>query len=148
MILRPAITLDDAKRLLAAAEEHARSLKLDVVIAIMDSGARLMALHRMDGARPGNPDIAIGKATTSALTCRPSSVWERWIDEPHPAYATFPVIASGGGVPIIVDGYCVGSVGVSGAKASEDEAIAVAAIRSVFPDARTARTGEDDVLGS
>jgi uncharacterized protein GlcG (DUF336 family) len=144
--MKPALTLDDAKALLRAGEEAARKNKLEVVIAVMDNGARLIALFRMDGARPGNPDIAMGKATTAAMTCRPTSVWEQWIDGPHKAYATFPIIAAGGGVPIIVDGECVGSVGVSGAKAKEDENIAAAAIRSVFPDARTSRDGEQDVL--
>jgi glc operon protein GlcG len=145
MLMRPALTLDDAKKFLDAGENEARRMKLEVVIAVLDNGARLIALHRMDGARPGNPDIAIRKASTSALTCRPSSVWERWIEGPHKAYATFGLLASGGGVPILIDGYCVGAIGVSGAKAEEDERIAAAAVRQVLPNAKTAREGEEDV---
>jgi len=144
-MMRPVLSLDDAKKIVDAAEAEARRMKLEIVVAVMDSGARLIVLHRMDGARPGNPDIAIGKASTSALTCRPSSVWERWIDGPHKAYATFPFIASGGGIPILIDGFCVGSIGVSGAKAHEDEKIAAAALKLAFPNAKTARAGEEDV---
>lgn len=145
MQMRPALTLDDAKKLLAAAEEEARRNGWDITVAVLDNGGKLIALHRMDGARPGNAEIAIGKATTSAMTCRPSSVWERWIEGPHKAYATFPVLASAGGVPIIIDGHCVGAIGVSGVKAAEDEQVAATAIRRVLPQAKTARDGEEDV---
>ena len=144
MRTKPAITLDDAKIMLAAAEAEAVRNKWEVVIAILNDGGRIVAVHRMDGARPGNDQIAIAKATTSAMTCRPSAVWEKWIDGPHPAYATFPFIAARGGLPIIVDGDLIGSIGVSGVKSVEDEQIAMAAIRAVFPQARNARVGEEN----
>src|SRR5438046_10494335 len=73
MRMKPALTLDDAKRLMAAAEEEAARNKWEVVIAILNDGGRIVAVHRMDGARPGNDDIAIAKATTSAMTCRRSA---------------------------------------------------------------------------
>ena len=144
MRMKPAITLDDAKKLLAAAEAEAARNNWEVVIAILNDGGRIVAVHRMDGARPGNDQIAIAKATTSAMTCRPSAVWEKWIDGPHPAYATFPFIAAQGGLPIIVDGDLVGSIGVSGVKSVQDEQIAMAAIKAVFPQARTTRVGEEN----
>jgi len=144
MRMKPAITLDDAKKLLAAAEAEATRNAWEVVIAILNDGGRLVALHRMDGARPGNDDIAIAKANTSAMTCRPSAVWEKWIDGPHKAYATFPFIAAQGGLPIIVDGDLIGAIGVSGVKSVQDEQIATAAIQAVFPQARTTRLGEEN----
>jgi uncharacterized protein GlcG (DUF336 family) len=144
MRTKAAITLDDAKKMMAAAEAEATRNKWEVVIAILNDGGRMVAVHRMDGARPGNDEIAIAKATTSAMTCRPSAVWEKWIDGPHPAYATFPFIAARGGLPIIVDGDLIGSIGVSGVKSVEDEQIAMAAIQAVFPQARTTRAGEED----
>jgi glc operon protein GlcG len=144
MRMKPAITLDDAKKLLAAAEEEARRNDWEVVIAILNDGGRMVALHRMDGARPGNDQIAIAKATTSAMTCRPSVVWERWIEGRHKAYATFPFIAAQGGIPIIVDGDLIGAIGVSGVKSFEDEQIALAAIKAVFPQAATCRAGEEN----
>ena len=143
MINKPALTLDDAKQLLAAAEEKARQNSWEVVIAVLNDGGRIIAVHRMDGARPGNDDIALAKANTSTMTCRPSAVWERWIENDHKAYATFPLLAAAGGLPIIVDGHLVGAMGVSGVKAVEDEQIAMHAIKTVFPDAATARAGEE-----
>jgi uncharacterized protein GlcG (DUF336 family) len=144
MRMKPAITLEDAKKLLAAAEAEATRNKWEVVIAILNDGGRIVAVHRMDGARPGNDQIAIAKATTSAMTCRPSVVWEKWIEGPHKAYATFPFIAAQGGLPIIIDGDLIGAIGVSGVRSFEDEQIAMAAIRAVFPQAKTAREGEEN----
>jgi uncharacterized protein GlcG (DUF336 family) len=142
--MKPALTLDDAKQMMAAAEAEAVRNNWEVVIAILNDGGRIVAVHRMDGARPGNDDIAIAKATTSAMSCRPSAVWEKWIEGPHKAYATFPFIAAQGGLPIIVDGELVGAIGVSGVKSFQDEQIALAAIKTVFPQAKTARPGEEN----
>jgi glc operon protein GlcG len=144
MRTKPALTLDDAKKLMAAAEQEAVRNKWEVVIAILNDGGRLVMVQRMDGARPGNDEIAIAKAMTSAMTCRPSVVWEKWIEGPHKAYATFPFIAAQGGLPIIVDGDLIGAIGVSGVRSSEDEQIAMTAIKAVFPQAKTVRAGEEN----
>lgn len=144
MRTKPAITLDDAKKMMAAAEAEATRNKWEVVIAILNDGGRIVAVHRMDGARPGNDEIAIAKANTSAMTCRPSAVWERWIEGPHKAYATFPFIAAQGGLPIMIEGELIGSIGVSGVKSVQDEQIALAAIHAVFPQAKTTRAGEEN----
>ncbi len=143
MIMKPALTLDDAKKLLAAAEEEATRQGWEVVISVLNDGGRIIALHRMDGARPGNDDISLGKANTAAMTARPSGVWERWIQNDHKAYATFGLLAAAGGVPIIVDGHLVGAMGVSGVKAVQDEQIALHAINTVFPEAAKARVDEE-----
>jgi len=102
--MKPAMTLADAKTDDGGGRSGSRPQQMGVVIAILNDGGRIVAVHRMDGARPGNDQIAIAKATTSAMTCRPSVVWEKWIEGPHKAYATFPFIAAQGGLPIIVDG--------------------------------------------
>ena len=143
MIMKPALTLDDAKQLLAAAEEEAQRQGWEVVISVLNDGGRIIAVHRMDGAHPGNDDISLGKANTAAMTARPSGVWERWIQNDHKAYATFGLLAAAGGVPIIIDGHLVGAMGVSGVKAIQDEQIALHAINTVFPDAATARVDEE-----
>src|SRR3954469_10711376 len=110
MRTKPAITLDDAKKLLAVAEAEALKHKWEVVIAILNDGGRIVAVHRMDGARPGNDQIAIAKAPTSAVTCRPSVGWEEGSEGPHKAYATFPFLAPQGDLPIIVDGDLIGAI--------------------------------------
>jgi glc operon protein GlcG len=130
--------------MMSAAEEEASRNNWEVVIAILNDGGRIVAVHRMDGARPGNDQIAVAKATTSAMTCRPSAVWEKWIEGPHQAYATFPFLAAQGGLPIIIDGEPVGAIGVSGVKSFEDEQVALCAIRAVFPQAAITRPGEEN----
>ncbi len=142
MRMKPAMTLDDAKVMMAAAEDEANRNNWGVVIAILNEGGRLEALHRLDGARPGNDDIAIGKARTSVMTCRPSVVWEKWIDGKHTARATFPFICAQGGLPILIDGELIGAIGVSSVRADQDEQAAFAAIRAAFSQAATCRAGE------
>ena len=142
MRMKPVLTLDDAKIMLAAGEAEAVRHNWGIVIAILDDNAGLIALHKMDGARPGNPDIAIQKARTSALTQRSSKVWEDWVNNGRPSIATMPVLPMQGGLPIIIDGQCLGSIGVSGVKSDEDELIARVAIHAVFPNAVFVRPGD------
>jgi uncharacterized protein GlcG (DUF336 family) len=142
--MKPAITLDDAKRLLAAAEAEASRNNWGVVIAILNDGGRLVALHRMDGARPGNDDIAIGKARTAVMSCRPSAVWEQWINASHGARSTMGLMAAQGGLPILIDDDIIGGVGVSGVRSEQDEHIALTAIKAAFPQARVTRKGEEN----
>jgi len=61
MRMKPAMTLADAKTMMAAAEAEAARNKWGVVIAILNDGGRIVAVHRMDGARPGNDQIAIAR---------------------------------------------------------------------------------------
>ncbi len=144
MIMKPVLTPGDAKQLLAAAEEEAKRQGWEVVISVLNDGGRIIAVHRMNGARPGNDDTSLGKANIAAMTARPSGVWERWIQNDHKAYATFGLVAAAGGVPIIIDGHLVGAMGVSGVKAIQDEQIALHAIDTVFPEATTARIDEEN----
>ena len=64
MINKPALTFDDSKKLMAAAEDEATRNCWEVVIAVLNGGGRISTLHRMDGARPGNDDIALPRANT------------------------------------------------------------------------------------
>lgn len=136
------VSLDDAKRMLAAGEDEALNNAWQVVIAVLDDGGNLVALHRMDGARPGNPEIAIRKARTSAMTERTSKLWEDWILDGRTSLLGVPVLALQGGLPIIIDGQCVGAVGVSGVTSSQDEQIAYATVKAVFPQAQFVRPGD------
>jgi len=136
------LSLDDAKLLLKAGEAEALRNNWHVVIAVLDDGGNLVALYRMDGARPGNPDIAIRKARTSALTERTSKVWEDWVLKGRTSLIGVPVLALQGGLPIIIDGQCVGAIGVSGVTSTQDEQIAYAAVKAVFASAEFVRPGD------
>jgi glc operon protein GlcG len=142
MRYKPVITLDDAKKMLAAGEAEAIKNKWNIVIAILDDSGILVALHRMDGARPGNPEIAIQKARTSAMTQRSSKIWEDWVNGGKIYSTTLPLLTVRGGLPIIIEGECVGSIGVSGVASHQDEQVAMAAIAAAFPNYSTVRPGD------
>lgn len=139
---KPVLTLNDAKKMLVAGEAEATKNHWNIVMAILDDGALLVALHRMDGARPGNPEIAIQKARTSALTQRSSKVWEDWVNGGRLSMMSMPLLPVQGGLPIIIDGECLGEVGVSGVASAQDEQVAMAAIMAVFPTATMVRPGD------
>jgi glc operon protein GlcG len=131
MRTKPALTLADVKKMLAACEAEAVKNNWAVAIAIVDDGGFLLGFTRMDGAPAIAAEVAIGKARTSAMTKRPSKFFEERIKE-RPAYIGLPAgILIQGGVPIIHDNECVGAIGVSGVQSHEDELIAQAGVNAL-----------------
>ena len=129
---RPMLTLDDCRRISAAAEAEARKNSWNVCIAILDDGGHLLHLIRMDGASPANARIAIAKGRTAAESRRNTGTWQERI-KTRPELMQMPgVLPVQGGVPIVVEGTCVGGVGVSGVQSHEDELIAQAGINALF----------------
>ena len=125
MKTKPLLTLEDAKRMAAAAEAEALSHQWNVVIAICDDGGHLMLLHRLDGVAPISSTIAPAKARAAALGKRETKLYEDMINQGRTAFLSAPLDGMlEGGVPIIVDGHVVGAIGVSGVKSSEDAQIA------------------------
>ena len=116
----------DVKRILAAAEAEAIKNQWAVTIAIVDDGGHLLALQRLDGAAAISAHIAPAKAHTAALGRRESKVYEDVINQGRTSFLSAPAIAGmlEGGVPILQDGQCIGAVGVSGVKSSEDAQVA------------------------
>jgi glc operon protein GlcG len=131
MKTRSMLTLDDCRRISAAAEAEAVKNNWNVAIAILDDGGHLLHLVRMDGATPANAEIAIGKARTSATTRRPSKMWEERIAAGRIAMLGMPVLPVQGGLPIVVDGICIGGIGASGVQSHEDEQICQAGINAL-----------------
>jgi uncharacterized protein GlcG (DUF336 family) len=130
---KPFLSLEDARRIAAAAEAEARQHGWAVAIAVVDDGGHLIWLQRLDGAAPISVQIAPAKARTAALGRRESRVYEEMINGPRAAFLSAPGLDGmlEGGVPILVDGHCVGAVGVSGVKSSEDAQIARAGIAAL-----------------
>lgn len=130
---KPFLSLDDVKRVAAAAEAEALSQQWKVTIAVVDDGGHLLWLQRLDGAAALSAHIAPGKALTAALARRESKFYEDVINGGRTAFVTVPAIEAvlEGGVPILVDGHCVGAVGVSGVKSTEDVQIAKAGIAAL-----------------
>ena len=123
----------DIKAIAAAAEAEAVKNNWAVTIAIVDDGGHLLLLHRMDGAAPISAHIAPGKANTAAMGRRDSKVYEDIINGGRPAFLSAPNLQGmlEGALPIMKDGHCLGAVGVSGVKSTEDAQVARAGIAGI-----------------
>ena len=119
-----------AQRVLAAAEQEAAKLHAPCAIAVVDRSGILVAFVKMDGVRDGSPDLAIGKAKTSALLQRPSAETENNVNNGRVAFVTGGFMALRGGVPLMVGQEVVGAVGVAGVNKDNDVTIAEAAAKA------------------
>ena len=130
---KDALELADVKAIAAAAEAEALKNQWAVSIAIVDDGGHLLWLQRLDGAAPVSAHIAPAKANTAALGRRESRVYEEMINGGRVSFLSAPEIKGllEGGVPILKDGQCLGAVGVSGVKSSEDAQVARAGIAAL-----------------
>ena len=135
MKTRPYLTIEDARAMALAAEREAVAHNWAVSIAIVDEGGHLLWLQRQDGAAPISAQIAPAKARTAALGRRESKVYEDVINQGRTSFLSVPSLEGmlEGGVPVLVEGQCVGAVGVSGVKATEDAQIARAGIAALPP---------------
>jgi glc operon protein GlcG len=133
MITKPVLTLEDVKKIAAAAEAEANANGWKVVISVVDDGGHLLWLQRLDGAAPISTYIAPAKARTAALGRRESKSYEDMINNGRMAFMTAPELEGmlEGGVPIMVNGETVGAVGVSGVKSADDVRIAKAGIAAL-----------------
>jgi glc operon protein GlcG len=126
---KPGLTLDGAKKVIAAAAAEATKLNAPgAVIAVVDEGGNLMALERLDGTFAAGASISAGKARTAVLFKKPTKVFEEIINKGRTAMTALQDFTPlQGGVPIEVDGKVIGGVGVSGASsAQQDEELAIA----------------------
>ncbi len=126
---KPALTSADCHKMMAACIAEAQKNKWAVAIAIVDDSGAALLLERLDGAGAISAQVAMGKATTSAVTKRPTKFFEDRVKE-RPAFITFPTpgVMFQGGLPLMHQGECVGAIGVSGVQSHEDEQIAKAGV--------------------
>jgi glc operon protein GlcG len=123
----PPITLDQAKRAMAAAELEAAKNSLQVAITILDSGGNWVMFHRFDNAQLSATTVSEGKARTALDFKRPSKALDDAIAGGGAGMrllALKNITPIEGGLPVIVDGKIIGAIGVSGALSSQDEQIA------------------------
>src|SRR5436305_13319555 len=111
MKTRPMPTLDDCRKISAAAEQEARKNNWNVCVAILDDGGHLLHLARMDGATPANARIAVEKGRTAAETRRSTANWQERVAKRRDLLRMPQVTPVEGGVPIVFVGSCVGPVG-------------------------------------
>src|SRR5436190_23488698 len=98
------LTLEDVRKISAAAEAEAIKNNWNVAIAILDDGGHLLGFTRMDGATAANAKIAMEKAYTSAFSRRATKVWEERITSGRLSTLSMPVLSVQGGLPIMVSG--------------------------------------------
>jgi uncharacterized protein GlcG (DUF336 family) len=114
---------------MAEAEKHGWALN----VAVVDSGANLVAFGRMDGAQLGSIAVAEHKARTAAKFRRPTKAFEEAIQQKDYKYVLTidDVMGSRGGIPLVEDGKLIGAVGCSGATGSQDEVACTAGAATI-----------------
>lgn len=132
----PRLTLAGAQAVLAAAMARAGEINVPMDIAVVDDGGHLLAFARMDGAKLSSIDIALAKAYCAATRRQPSGV--------APGSQVNLLLSLGlsvtsrgrqipirGGFPLVVDGQCIGAIGVSNGSEDQDSDVAQAGVRAL-----------------
>lgn len=126
----PPITLDAAKKAMAAAEAEAKKNNWPVAISIIDSGGHLVALHRIDNTQLGSIEIATNKATTALKLRRPTKALQDAIAGGGAGLRLLAIYPGAtpleGGILIVADGKIIGAIGVSGVASDQDAVVAKA----------------------
>ena len=135
------LTLHGAQKAVSAATAEAQSNGWAVSIAVVDAGGHPLCLHRLDAAAPSSAGIASEKARTAAMFRKPTAVFEAAVNIDadviamsqiaRTALLSAPYVLMQGGVPIVLDGECVGAVGVSGVQSPQDEQVALAGVAAL-----------------
>lgn len=121
------ISLERADVMINVALAEARRHDWKLVCAVVDSGAQLVALKRMDGAQLASIDIAAHKARAAAKYRRETKAFEGGVQGGNTYLVTLDdIIASRGGIPLVEGGRLVGAIGCSGGTGSQDEVAAKA----------------------
>ena len=124
---KPVLTLEDAKRIAAAAEDEAHQNDWRVVIAVVDDGGHLLYLQRSHATQFGSVETAICKARAAVAFQRPTKASEDAVLSGRLIHLALPgVIPAEGGVPLEIDGVIVGGLGISGVRSFQDGQIAAA----------------------
>ena len=133
----PKLTLEGARAVLAAAERRAVEMGVPMNIAVVDDGGHLLAFARMDGAKLSSAQIALTKAGSAAIRRLPTGP-ALGGDERGIVLSLGLAIASHaqqtpirGGLPILVDGICVGAIGVSNGTEDQDVDVANAGVKAM-----------------
>ena len=127
----PPITLEQARKVYAAADAEARKNNWAMTFVIVDSGCNPVLMQKADGSQIAAPLVAQEKAYSACAYKRSTKALQDTLAKGGEGlrYTTFPrMIAADGGMPIIIDGKIVGAIGVSGAAGPDDARVAQAGI--------------------
>src|SRR5262249_32652338 len=133
----PRLTLEGARAVLGAAERRAAEIGVPMDIAVVDDGGHLLAFARMDGAKISSVQIAITKAESAAMRRTPTGPAMQG-DTPNLVLSLGLAIGSRarqtpirGGIPLLVDGQCIGALGVSSGTEDQDTDVARAGVAAL-----------------
>ena len=130
----PALTLDAAKAMAAAAEAYATGKGWTIAVAVVDTAGGLILFHCLDDTQPASQDIAVAKARTAARLRRPTKALEDMIAGGRTAFLSVEdVCALEGGLPVEVGGRVFGAIGVSGMSSAQDAEVARAGLTAFAP---------------
>jgi len=125
------ITLDEARKVAAAAEAEAKKNGWNMVITIVEPNGAQVFSEKMDGTQYGSIEVARKKAETAAAFRRPTSVFQEAVKTGTLNSIFTGAMAIDGGEPIISDGKIIGAIGVSGAMSAQDDQCAKAGIAAL-----------------
>lgn len=128
------ITLERAKRVVAAAQAEAKKNRWNVAISIVDSGGHLVAFERMDTTQFASVEVAHAKARTAVGYRRPSKAFQEVVGSGGQGLRILQLpgaIPNEGGVPLVFEGKIVGAIGVSGVTSAQDGQIAAAGVAAL-----------------
>ena len=130
----PAITLDQATKVIAGAEAEAKKNNWPVAIVVLDSGGHIVALHRLDNTQFGSVEVARQKAWSAVAYRRPSKVFQDVVAGGGAGLRMLGLEGASlleGGLPLMADGKLVGAIGVSGVTGEQDSQIAAAGVAAL-----------------
>lgn len=133
------LTYAGAKKIMAAAIERSQEYKISTTIAIVDQGGHMLMLERMDNGRFHTVHSSTTKAVCAASNMRPTTTQGAQGQDLDTMHALGLALAAGperwtameGGYPIMLDGQCIGGIGVSGGDWEQDKTIAQTALKAV-----------------
>jgi glc operon protein GlcG len=133
------LTHEGAKKMMATAIEQAREAGISISCAITDAGGHIIVLERMDGGRFHTVHSSTTKAVCAASNRRVTTSQGAVGQSLDVAHAIGLALAAGaerwtameGGAPVLVNGECIGGIGVSGGDWQTDERIAREAVESI-----------------
>jgi len=130
----PPITLEQARKVMAAAEAEARKSNLNLSIAIVDTGGHMVLMQRMDGAFFASAQVARDKAWSAAAYRRPGKALQDRLATGGAEIRILRLQGASpieGGDPLVADGKVVGAIGVSGGSGEQDGVVARAGVAAL-----------------
>ncbi|MCK9380460.1 MAG: heme-binding protein [Sulfuritalea sp.] len=130
----PPLNLDQAKKMMAAAEALAKNNNWPVAIVIVDSAADIVLMQKLDNTQHSAGEIATGKAMTAVNFRRPTKVFQDGLAAggDNLRFLKVPgVMPLEGGFPVVIDGKIVGAIGTSGVLSSQDSQVSMAGLEAL-----------------